>query len=561
MKKIFKNICFALIGAGVIASCETTELDLTESPNQVAQDQLDPNFLFNNIQLSFYGFIANAADYNSFAAQATRMHAAVGGDTYDEAFVPSSFDAIWESAYADVLQDVQTLQPLAESEGLSYHLGASKVMKAYVLFTLVDLFGDVPYSEAILGNDNLNPSADDQTAVYMAALTELDEAITLLGETPSSLPEVDLFYGEGDVDEDKMPRWITAAKTLKLRALINARLNGQAINRNIATEVQALLTENDLIDTPEEDWQLNYGDNRVNPDNRHPAYALFYENNPGGSYVSNYYMWTLIGEKAVEDPRTPYYFFRQDLDATNEDNFTLQCATTATPSHFLTVTSQYSDVTASVPFCTADAARGFWGRDHLQAEGIPPDQGKRTVYGVYPAGGSFDDGSAGAVQNDGEDGLRGRGITPIITSFFTDFMKAEAVLALGLPGDALTHITNGITNSFNKVEAVSGEGPISGNTYVSYVTSQYNAASDEGKMAILAKEYYIASFGNGLEMYNFYRRTGLPSNLGPSITPNPGDFYRSALYPAAYVNRNSNANQKLRTEQIFWDTNPANFIN
>ena len=41
---------------------------------------------------------------------------------------------------------------------LSYYVGMGEVMQAYTLITLVDFFGDIPYSEALTGSENLNPS-------------------------------------------------------------------------------------------------------------------------------------------------------------------------------------------------------------------------------------------------------------------------------------------------------------------------------------------------------------------------------------------------------------------
>ena len=72
------------------------------------------------------------------------------------------------------------------------------------------------------------------------------------------------------------------------------------------------------------------------------------------------------------------------------------------------------------------------------------------------------------------------------------------------------------------------------------------------------KEYYIALWGNGIESYNNYRRTGKPSNMQPVLQTNPGPFIRSFLYPSVYVNLNKNATQKSSTAvQVFWDINPA----
>ena len=80
---------------------------------------------------------------------------------------------------------------------------------------LVDLFGDVPLSEAGLGAAVISPNSTPGTEVYTAAITLLDEAIAELAGTGADEPAFDNFYG-GDAD-----KWITFANTLKLRAALN----------------------------------------------------------------------------------------------------------------------------------------------------------------------------------------------------------------------------------------------------------------------------------------------------------------------------------------------------
>ena len=98
--------------------------------------------------------------------------------------------------------------------------------------------------------------------------------------------------------------------------------------------------------------------------------------------------------------------------------------------------------------------------------------------------------------------------------------------------------------------------------YVNKVLAAYDAATTvDQRIDIVMKEWYIASWGNGMESYNFYRRTGSPKNIQFTLNPNPGDFTRSMLYPAAYVNLNNTATQKAGPAvQVFWDNNPAGFI-
>ncbi|MCX8480416.1 MAG: SusD/RagB family nutrient-binding outer membrane lipoprotein, partial [Sediminibacterium sp.] len=106
------------------------------------------------------------------------------------------------------------------------------------------------------------------------------------------------------------------------------------------------------------------------------------------------------------------------------------------------------------------------------------------------------------------------------------------------------------------------------NRYVKIVMSRFDeAANNNAKMDILQKEYYIALWGNGIEPYNNYRRTGYPSNMQRPVT---GDvsasnfFMRSFFYPSTYANRNINfSGQKdpgVKVNKVFWDNNSDNFI-
>ena len=81
-------------------------------------------------------------------------------------------------------------------------------------------------------------------------------------------------------------------------------------------------------------------------------------------------------------------------------------------------------------------------------------------------------------------------------------------------------------------------------------------------MRVIAREYWLALYGNGIEAYNLYRRTGQPDGMQPGLNPVVGKFPRSFIYPDAYVNRNSNAKQKADFGvKVFWDNNPDGFIN
>ncbi len=542
MKHIFKYFAVAVLL--VLSSCTLTDLDTLDNPNGVSPENAETSFIFNSIQLDFEDFFFNAS-FNTM--RPVRMLAMTGGNTYNNAYAPTTFNFLWNKAYSDLLPDLDALIAIAESEGneVPTYAGAAKVMKAYVLMTLVDLFGDVPYSEAGQGVTNPSPAADPQQDVYNAALALLDAAIKDFGTEgpdPSVTGAVDIFYG---FDNGK---WLALANTMKLKWYMTTRLV-----TNPTSEINALI--GNVIADGTGDFEFQYGNNRVLPDSRSPFYANFYEVDDN-EYLSNYFMWSLNDEKGIQDPRLRFYFYRQDLTHPSEiDAFTLDCWTIPRPTHY----------TGPYPWCLA-SEDGLWGRDHGNNDGIPPDGDRRTAYGLYPAGGKYDAGEGTDIKNSGTDGAGGQGIAPIMLSSFVDFMLAEAALTLGTNGDARDYLRSGIEKSMAKVYSFASlqstapsqaDAQADIDAYIDLVLDMYDAAgSTDDKLNVVLKEYHIALWGNGVEAYNFYRRTGKPADMQPTRDPIAGDFPRLMFYPADYVNLNAKATQRAITEQVFWDTNP-----
>ena len=544
MKFINKLLVISLVLFS-ITSCDNLELDLLDNPNETTPDKAELDLFFNNVQFELSQLFAGNSNgnqsLNDITTRASRMVAMTGGNVYENAFGPTTFDFIWNTAYAEILPDIRSLTTIATEGNNLVHLGAAQVMEAYTMMTLVDLFGDVPYTDGLQGGNQLSPSPDSGSSIYTAALGLLDSAIGNLSNTSSvGLPGNDVFYG-GDAE-----KWIKAANSLKLRYYLTTRL----VNSDAASQINGLIGS--VITDNADDFQFSYGTTRANPDSRHPYYIEGYEISPG-DYQSNYFMWSLYAEKGFEDPRLPYYFYRQDTDTTDEDQFTLDCVNSPRPAHY----------TGDYPWCIVSES-GYWGRDHGNNDGIPPDGQKRTTYGIYPAGGKFDTGEGVTSQNSGTDGALGAGIAPIMTAAYIDFMLAEAAATMSINGDARDYLESAIRKSFAKVYGFSsmrGAPAIEQDaidSYVSFVLGQYDNASD--KMDVIGKEYHIALWGNGVEAYNLYRRTGKPAGMQPTRDPSSGDYPRSMLLPADHVNLNANASQKAITTQVFWDTNPAGFI-
>jgi hypothetical protein len=556
MRKINNLIKMLVLCGGLFfASCETTELDLTQNPNALAPDQADPDFYLNAIQIQF-AYLTES--FGNTAGALTRIDYMNGRD-YANAYSPGSFNGRWSSAYQTIMNDIKELNIIAGETGLNRHIAMGQVIEAHILMTLVDFFGDIPYTEAFQGADNLNPVADSGASVYAAAIALLDGAITNFNNDALGNPALDMYY-DGD-----WAAWTKAANTLKMKAYMATRLvDGSAVSK-----FNAIVASGNYISSNADDMQFSWGTLAVQPDSRHPRYRGNYTSTGGGRYMSNSLMdymrggadggYDIGGGVFIGDPRIMFYFHRQTnptpgIDGAADEEV-LECGLQNAPAHY-----------AGYVFCANP--QGWWGRDHGNDNGIPPDGFLRTLAGVYPAGGKLDDWSYGG-QQDG-DGNGGNGITPIMLASWTDFMIGEVELVAGNEAAAKTAMFAGMAKSMDKVTNFyprtdrfdgimdfyfGGLAQVT-NGFYARISDEWDDASD--KMNVLGMQYFVAQYGNGLDAYNFYRRTGYPTTLQPNIEANPGGFIRSFFYPANHANTNSNITQKGGvTEPVFWDTNPG----
>ncbi len=542
----FKNsVLLAILSIFLLTvSCETTELDLLDSPNALAPNQADVDLFLNAMQLGFAGYFEQITEEASEVIRMKHMF----GPNYDNAYGPTTFDNHWV-IYSGFLADARNMVPLAEQKELFVHAGISKVLEAYIMVTLVDNFADVPYSEAIDPNI-LNPNVDSGADIYTAMFALLDEAIADFNKVSVALPASDFFY-DGDAS-----KWIKAANSLKLRMHLTTGL----VNGGSAAAINALVTDGNLISDASEDLEFPWATNILSPDSRHPNYGVNYDNgSDSNDYMATHFMWAVTQEKSVSDPRARYYFYRQ-TDANTTDVNEQACIVKPRPGHYPLET----------PFCNtqhpADSG-GYWGRDHGNGDGIPPDAFLKTTFGLYPVGGEFDADQAAPVEQ--SMGGAGAGISPILLTSYVHFMRAAAALELGTNDDARTQLEAGIRASMDKVTNFLPGVDRGGfdatlaadiDTYISstldnVLSGTFASLSPAEQLEVVMKEYYIALFGNGMEAWNNYRRTGLPSNLQPTILQTPGSFIRSFIYPSNFVDVNSIVNQKPdNSQRVFWDT-------
>jgi hypothetical protein len=529
MKNLNKLSIFSLMSVILLSSCETTELDLTVNPNALSPENASADLFINGIQEDFAYFVD---DLGSVGSRLTRIRYMGGARLYNDTYSPSSFSGTWTNAYQGMLEDIRLMNILAEEAGLTYYVGMGQVMQAYIAMTLVDYFGDVPYSEALQGSDNLNPAADSGESVYNAALSLLDAAIANFNQGGAA-PQYDMYYG------GNASKWIKAANSIKKRAHLNMG------------DYAAYSAITDYITDNADDFQFQWGTNAIQPDTRSPIYRSNYTNTGASDYQSNWLMNRMMtGRNNMRDPRINYTFYRQVPVTPGKDGpideVSLECSG---PGYYTEPHRIAYGVYCNLP-------EGYWGRDHGNDEGIPPDGFKRTLMGIYPAGGAYDDESYKALGLG--DGQGGNGITPVINASLMHFMDAEVAVMTG--GDPTNSTLSGIRANLNKVDDMTGAPALDASKiddYISNFAIEWGFASSlDAKLELWAEEFWISQLGNGIDAYNSYRRNGYPKNLQPTIEPNPGPFPMSMWYPQNYAANNSNVTQKSDlTSRVFWNTN------
>jgi hypothetical protein len=535
MKNLNKiSVLLILLLGLTFTSCETTDLDLINDPNQITVENGDLERYMVSIQVDFARF-AEAMGNNG--ARLVRIEQ-MGATNYVNAFEPVFTNYEWGLAYVNMFSDIQNAIQLAKDQeteliGYSNHIAVMKILKAYTLITLVDYFGDIPRllqeAKELLGGNNFDIAND--------------------------------FYYNNNFDQ-----WVKLANTLKMQAYVNT---------NNVSEFNTLKNEGNFISDTSDDFVWNYNvliNDQI--DARSPGYQSDYTAGGVTRYRSDYLMDKMLKDN---DPRRRYYFFRQNdctpgalkdingdpSDPANQcavDPERLFCSTQPRPA-------LYPGASLMV-FCSVD--NGYWGRDHGFGGGIPPDTFKRTAGGVYPIAGNFDDNrfsSVGIGQGGG-----GAGITPIYLASWSHLMLAEMALSGG--GDAASHLRNAMGISIAKVMSFGskdGDADLSTTDDGGYVptdftvdqwinlkTEQFFLGNNDDKMNILGEQHLIAHYGNGSNSYNFYRRTGYPHTLQWTVEPAPGGFVRSLFYPADEANTNPNIAQKPDVSvKVFWDNNPA----
>ena len=198
---------------------------------------------------------------------------------------------VWKTIYEDVISDAKTMQTLAEEEGNDNMKGVALVMQAYGYSLLTDVFGSIPFSEAIKADEGIfSPKYDTQEEVYTGILAMLDEANSLFSADGGTiLANSDILYG------GNWSKWQKFANSLKFRSLM--RISGKV---NVASQLQAL-TSQPMFSSNSDEAKLIY---LANDPSANPIFETIVFGNRAEFKVNSVMVDMMAG---INDPRLPIY--------------------------------------------------------------------------------------------------------------------------------------------------------------------------------------------------------------------------------------------------------------
>lgn len=486
MKRKFIQILSTVAAVLTVSACN---LDINKDPYKVTT--LDFAQVLTAAEYEV-GITFSAGDYlNSNFSSYVHQTVSREVDNYSLVANYATLGNTWDQAYRYAIKNCDVLIQKGDAEGNVIYAGIARVLRAHIYMNLVDLWGDIPYSEA--NGDSETPKLDSSKDIYNALLADLNKALENFADEKAEnklKPGAnDLFYG-GNVE-----KWIKVTNTLKLKLLVQSRLAKSQIN-GWQKEVDALVAAGNFIGDGE-DLQFPHSNTRTPMDERNGGYVAEYAGGQKSVYISPWfhecmtgatYNWKNNPFRGIVDPRIPYYFYNQikaSSDASNQTDY----RDGAFVSIMFGSNSGYTSMT---------------------------QEKSMTVVGIYPVGGKYDDGSAKAVNSDS-----GSASAPdkMLQAYSVPFMLAELALAGDITGvDAKAELENGIKASLTHVVNVSKACDEATPTiaaskvteFINAVLGKYDAADATGKLEIVMTQKWIANFYNPVESYSDIRRTGYP---------------------------------------------------
>lgn len=215
-------------------------------------------------------------------------------------------DGYWTAIYTNVLNDLKSsreaidLDVVTTEDVKANQLAVITTLEVYAYQVLVDLNGDVPYTETLNIYEDSFPAYDDAATIYQDLIQRITDAQATLADGGASFGSADIFYN-GDTT-----KWRKFANSLKLR--LGMRLAD--VNATLAETTVSEAFEAGVFESSDDSAIINY---KLSAPNTNPVYELFVLDNRGEDYIAGKTSVDYL--QSFNDPRIDD-FFDENLDTT-----------------------------------------------------------------------------------------------------------------------------------------------------------------------------------------------------------------------------------------------------
>ncbi|WP_207513647.1 SusD/RagB family nutrient-binding outer membrane lipoprotein [Longitalea luteola] len=505
MRKQLFIACLVLMAGPTLYSCKKGFEELNVDPINIVSTTSDKLLAPALVNAIWPGMSRNR-NFNNELMQVTVGQSDGDNTVFRYAFRANVSDYLWNAWYVQLtnFKQVDSLsRERADGEKApnATYQAIGKVCKVWLFSNLTDTYGDIPYFNALQGDQqNVAPAFDRQKDIYLDLFKQLEEANTLLAKGDTIVATSDPVYN-GNVGQ-----WRKFVNSLYLRLLL--RVSGKT-----DVQQQCIAKIKQIVENPSE-------------------YPIFQSNADGARIL-----WS--GGISTTDPYTSPYvngIRAQDFRGPALCAFFLDNLIAWSDPRYVSSTPYGSGSIGRLGI--AQASTGGW---YGVKSGYLPGQGEPK--GCFFQ--SYDNASTGGTWS-----LQQNPRTGIIMQYAElQFILAEAAAKGWITGDTKTYFYQGIASAINYWVPNFPEN-ISSTEFTTHLTN-LDAASEtwddnlplEDKMELIHLQKYYALFLTDLQQWFEHRRTGHPVlPKGPGLSNN-GVMPARMVYPV-YVQAANPVNYK-----------------
>ena len=298
MKELIKRIANVLAFFLVLflVSCEKDFDEINKNPNaivDVAAEYLLPGSIMSisNEENGFMQSLVYASDWVQHTS---------GGSWVDPGryYFEKSRVYMWNNLYSGPLMDLSVMKAKAIADNNLALKAVAMILQAYGNSMLVDVYGHIPYTEALLAESGINkPIFDEGEFVYKSLIDSLSSANEILKDNELSInPEYDVLFSGSTLS------WRKFCNSLKLRLLVRASQKSESYSQSYLTDFYNN-PDYPLLESNDDNIEFKYPANSVLTYN--PLHDALSENSSDGGYRVSNSLVEIMSQ--LEDPRLSVY--------------------------------------------------------------------------------------------------------------------------------------------------------------------------------------------------------------------------------------------------------------